>query len=51
MSENPTDFSFYSLVSAAVRVGGDWKLCVAVDGDARQVISDDLVDCKRRGET
>lgn len=50
MSENQTDFSFYSLVSAAVRFGGGWKLCVAVDGDARQVISDDLVDCKKRGE-
>lgn len=25
---------------------GDWKLCVAVDGDARQVVPDDLVNCK-----
>lgn len=25
---------------------GDWKLRVAVDGDARQVVPDDLVNCK-----
>lgn len=42
-------FLFTPLVPATPGFGGDWKLCVAVDGDAGQVVSDDLVDCKRRG--
>lgn len=29
---------------------GDWKLCVAVDGDAGQVVPDDLVNCKGEEE-
>lgn len=29
---------------------GDGKLRVAVDGDARQVVPDDLVYCKRKRE-
>lgn len=44
------DSSFYSLVSRVATLCRDWKLRVAVDGDAGQVISDDLVDCKKRGE-
>lgn len=43
-------FSFYSLVSRIVKFVVDWKLCMAVDRDARQVIPDDLINCKKKGE-
>lgn len=42
-------FSHYFLFSC-VSFGDGRKLCMTVDGDAWQVVSDDLINCKDKGE-